>query len=239
MADERTGVDRDAGQPARRPERAPSVAELVRRRVLHSHERFWVPSDFADLPRRRALRALGRLEESGELRRVRRGLYWRAHTLAGGRVAPPPLDLVAKVIGIEHGIGPAGASAAHLLGLRSRRPSELVIAVPARAPREIQGVSVLSRAGRQGRITKRLTPHEVALLEILEDERERKRAGAEELKAALGRCRPAALASAAASEPAIVRQGLINLLELAGASEAATAVPECFGALARERAWRP
>ncbi len=53
-----------------------SVASNVRSRVRRSHDRFWRPEDFDGSPEAVA-KALSRLSESGELRRIRRGLYWR------------------------------------------------------------------------------------------------------------------------------------------------------------------
>jgi len=226
-----------AGKAPRTKERRPSVATLVRRRVAHSHERFWIPSDFSGLPRRPVLRALDRLEQQGELRRVRRGVYWRGKRPDGGVSAPTPEQLVAQITGLA-GVGPAGELALWALGISLSPPARTVVCVPARAPRRIEGIELRSRAGRTGRIEQRLSPKEVALLEVLEDTALHERAALEGLRPALADLRLERLVRAAASEPAIVRQGLVNLLEAAGEEKLSAQVPPCFGLLARERAWR-
>ncbi|MEA2057919.1 MAG: type IV toxin-antitoxin system AbiEi family antitoxin domain-containing protein, partial [Actinomycetota bacterium] len=52
------------------------VATSVRSAVHGSRDRFWKPADFSGAPLPVA-KALSRLEKAGELRRIRRGLYWR------------------------------------------------------------------------------------------------------------------------------------------------------------------
>ena len=66
-----------------------SVAPEVRKRVLGSRDRFWRPEDFDGSPDAVA-QALSRLARSGEVRRVRRGLYWRGASTRLGMAPPPP-----------------------------------------------------------------------------------------------------------------------------------------------------
>ena len=73
-----------------------SVAPEVRKRVFHSRDRFWHPEDFHGSPDAVA-QALSRLARSGELRRVRRGLYWRGAPTRLG-MAPPPSDRFANEV---------------------------------------------------------------------------------------------------------------------------------------------
>ncbi len=95
-----------------------SVATKVRRRVLASGERFWRPDDFEGSSEAVA-KALSRLVASGDIRRVRRGLYWRGATSRLG-MAPPPVDRLADELVGMPGSGPAGWSAALALGLSTR-----------------------------------------------------------------------------------------------------------------------
>ncbi len=54
------------------------VAEQVRSRVEHGGAQFWEAADFDDLGDRSAVwQALHRLVAGNEVRRVRKGLYWR------------------------------------------------------------------------------------------------------------------------------------------------------------------
>src|SRR5438105_3705839 len=97
-----------------------SVAPEVRRRILPSRDRFWRPEDFDGSPEAVA-KALSRLTRAGELRRVRRGLYWRGTPTQLGMAPPSPDRFVHEVIGAP-GTGPAGWSAALALGLSTQVP---------------------------------------------------------------------------------------------------------------------
>jgi hypothetical protein len=144
-----------------------SVASDVRSRVRRSRDRFWTPEDFDASPEAVA-KALSRLSESGELRRIRRGLYWRGSSTMLG-MAPPRASGLADAIVGEAGTGPAGLSAALSLGLSTQVPRVETIAVPRRAPRPTPGVRFVSRAGSTRRRDERLNTVEVALLEVLRD----------------------------------------------------------------------
>jgi len=144
-----------------------SVAPEVRKRVVRSRERFWRPEDFDGSPDAVA-QALSRLARAGELRRVRRGLYWRGAPTRLGMAPPPAGRLAEEIIG-GPGIGPASWSAALLLGLSTQVPRRETIAVPGRAPRNAGSVNVVSRAASVKRRDERLRPAEVALLEVLRD----------------------------------------------------------------------
>src|SRR5438552_1777811 len=108
------------------------IAPEVRKRVLHSQDRFWSPADFNGSPDAVA-QTLGRLTRAGELRRVRRGLYWRGTPTRLGMAPPSPGRLAEEVVG-GSGTGPAGWSAALALGLSTQVPRRETIAVPGRAP---------------------------------------------------------------------------------------------------------
>src|SRR5215467_3570763 len=107
-----------------------SVAADIRRQVLASAERFWRPDDFDGSPAAVA-QALSRLAAAGDLRRVRRGLYWRGTaTLLG--MAPPPPERIADELGGAAGTGPAEWSAALMLGLSTQVARQDTIAVAGR-----------------------------------------------------------------------------------------------------------
>lgn len=147
--------------------KAASVNASVRELVLHSRERFWHPEDFDGSPEAVA-QALSRLERSGDLRRVRRGLYWRGSPTRLGMAPPPAYDLVHEVVG-GPGTGPAGRSASLALGLSTQTPRVEVVAVPGRAPKNPAGINFVSRGASGRRRDERLRPAEVALLEVLRD----------------------------------------------------------------------
>jgi hypothetical protein len=144
-----------------------SVAPEVRKRVLASRDRFWRPEDFAGSPDAVA-QALSRMARSGEVRRVRRGLYWHGEPTRLGMAPPPPGRLASAVVG-GTGSGPAGRSAALALGLSTQVARREAIAVPGRSPRSPGLVRYVSRAASTKRRDERLRPAEVALLEVLRD----------------------------------------------------------------------
>lgn len=142
-----------------------SVAPGVRKRILSSRDRFWRPEDFDGSPEAVA-KALSRLTRAEELRRVRRGLYWRGAPTRLGMAPPSPDRFVHEVIDAP-GTGPAGWSAALALGLSTQVPRREMIAVPGRVPRNPGTVRFVSRAASTKRRDERLRPPEVALLEVL------------------------------------------------------------------------
>ncbi len=144
-----------------------TVAAEVRERVRRSRERFWRPDDFDGSPEAVA-QALSRLVRAGELRRIRRGLYWRGSPTRLG-MAPPPPERLAGEVAPAPGTGPAGWSAALALGLSTQVARREAIAVPGRVPRSPSSVHFVIRAAATKRRDERLRPSEVALLEVLRD----------------------------------------------------------------------
>ena len=144
-----------------------SVATEVRKRVLSSRDRFWRPEDF-DGSHDAVAQALSRLARTGDLRRIRRGLYWRGTSTRLGMAPPPPGRLAGEVVG-DTGTGPSGRSAALALGLSTQVPRREAIAVPGRPPRSPGPVHYVSRAASTKRRDERLHPAEVALFEVLRD----------------------------------------------------------------------
>lgn len=206
-----------------------SVAPEVRRRVLDTRDRFWRPEDFAGSPDAVA-KALSRLAHAGELRRIRRGLYWRGASTQLG-MAPPPSDRLVNEVTSTPGTGPAGWSAALALGLSTQVPRREAIAVPSRAPRDPGAVRFVSRAASTKRRDERLRPGEVALLEVLRDWNTLvevpTHAAVERIAdlAGNGALRIDRLVRASATEPPRVRERLRHLLDAMGRSSDAAAVP--------------
>ena len=192
-----------------------SVARKARSAVLRSRERFWRPTDFEGSPGAVAV-TLSRLHGEGELRHIRRGLYWRGRkTLLG--MAPPRPELVVRELVGTLGVGPSGLSAASALGLSTQVPSRVIVAVPNRPPTDPSGVRFVDRSGREGRTKVGLHPFEIALLEVLEDPKRFIEVGDDEASVRLhvlfetGKVDAARLARAASDEPARVRENLRTL----------------------------
>lgn len=201
----------------------------ARQAVLSSRNRFWRSSDF-QLGPSTVQHLLGDLEARGELRRIRRGLYWRGAMTPLG-MAPPSPERLVEAIAPGAGVGLSGLSAANALRLSTQVPRRLQIAVPERAPSDAGGVQFVSRAARTGRAAEHLTSTEVAILEVLDDwpavvEVESGRA-TRQLTELLrsGAIRAERLADAAATEPGQVRSRLRALLTAAGRPDLVHRVP--------------
>jgi hypothetical protein len=143
------------------------TAPAVRERVLASHNAFWKPEDFPGSPAA-VTQALYRLSRDNELLHLRKGLYWRGIKTPLGMAPPRPGDVVNELVNTP-GIGPAGPSAANLLGLSTQVPRWETIAIPRRSPRPLERVHMVSRAASTARLDEKLGPAEVALLEVLRD----------------------------------------------------------------------
>jgi hypothetical protein len=157
-------------------------------------------------------------------------------------MAPPPPDRLAReVAGRPTGTGPAGISAALALGLSTQVPRQDTIAVPTRAPRNPAGVRFVSRAASTKRRAERLSPAEVALLEVLRAWDVLVEIPADEAASRIthlvdsGAIRADRLARAAATEPPIVREGLRDLLGSVGRTEEAATVPRARSKSVRSR----
>lgn len=142
-----------------------SVAGAARHRVAKARPgTFFRRRDF-DGTDRAVESALSRLVAEGELIRVRRGLYWRGKKTRFGMTYPSVLETAVAVGG--PGTGPAGIGAAQLLGLTTQIPAIVEVAVPGKVPEPMRGVRFRSRP--YSRRERRLTPVEVAVLEVLRD----------------------------------------------------------------------
>lgn len=199
------------------------VASTVRNQVLMSRERFWRPEDFQGTQGAVA-QALSRMVRTGELRRVRRGLYWRGAPTMVGMSPPPPIHLAHAVVG-EFGLGPARWSAALALGLSTQVPRRESIAVAGRTPRNPGSVHYVSRSAATKRRDERLLPIEVALLEVLREWDELVEVSSQEAVARIdglardGMIRLERIARASQTEPPRVRERLRRLFDALGRND--------------------
>jgi hypothetical protein len=108
---------------------------------------------------------MSRLAAEGEIVRVRKGLYWKGPKTRVGMPLPRPIEVALEIAGV--GAGPAGISAAHLLGLTTQVPATEVIAVPGRVPTPLRGVRFVSRSIERRILG--LSQSEVALIEVLRE----------------------------------------------------------------------
>ena len=140
-----------------------SVAAQVREAVAGAERRSFLRARDLDGSRAAVESELSRLAGRGELVRVRKGLYYRPPPR--GRRRPPPLEAGLAIGG--RGAGPAGVSAARLLGLTTQVPGVETVAVPGRAPAGWDGVRFVARSYIRRELG--LNPYEVGLLEVLRD----------------------------------------------------------------------
>jgi predicted transcriptional regulator of viral defense system len=200
---------------ARGPGRA-SVATEVRRRVIAGGERHWTHADLGDLPAGAVAHALSRLATAGELRRIRKGLYYRAKETVLGPSLPSATAALASTFSAP--LHPSGLTAANVLGLTTQNPAHGEFATPAAAgPGVLSGATVHTR---RPHARYELGNEDGALLELLRD---RARTSDLEPRETIQRLvsrladpgRFARLARAALSEPPRVRAMLGALGELA------------------------
>ncbi len=141
------------------------MASSVRTRVARRPMRSFLSAADVPGPRRAVESELSRLAAVGELARVRKGLYWKGPKTQLGVAPPRPLAVALRVAG--PGSGPAGFTAAAVLGLTTQVPATLEVAVPGKAPVPPPGVRFTQRD--ISRRDLKLTSDEVAVLEVLRD----------------------------------------------------------------------
>lgn len=110
--------------------------------------------------------ALSRLAGSDtSLTRVRHGLYWKSPVSRFGLAKPRPFDIAVAAADAEReGVGPAGWTALHLLGLTTQVPSIDEVAVLGPAPMRVSGTVYRSRSNPERAA---LRFYEIAALEAL------------------------------------------------------------------------
>jgi hypothetical protein len=142
-----------------------SIAASVRSMLDSLSDRAFVHARRVPGPTGAVEAELSRLVRRGEIRRARKGLYWKGPKTRLGIAAPAPQDVALAVAGL--GAGPSGIEAARWLGLTTQVPGRPQIAVPGRVPAPIAGVRFCSRSTRRREVD--LAPLEVAVIEVLRD----------------------------------------------------------------------
>lgn len=111
-----------------------------------------------------ARKAASRAVAAGQLTHIRRGLYYRGRSTRYG-VTMPRVEMVARELLGDRGVGPAGYSAARLWGVTTQVPSAFQVAT-LRTVDPIDGV-VQHHRTNLSRVD--LNEKEIALLELLRD----------------------------------------------------------------------
>lgn len=204
-------------------------ADAARRSILDSRNRFWRTTDIGTAPST-AQRLLADLVARGELRHIRRGLYWRGVKTPLGMAPPSPPVLAVELAGAQC-IGPAGLSAANELRLSTQVPRYADFALVGRPPAIDGVVRFVDRSARRGRAEHELAPTEVAALEVLDSwDRVIETAPDEAMDRlsdllSTGRIDALRLVRASATEPGPTRARLRHLLKRIGRSDLAAGVP--------------
>jgi Family of unknown function (DUF6088) len=199
-----------------------SAATRVYERVRNGGERYWSLSDFRDLSATAVAHALSRLAAEGELRRVRKGVYYRAKPTALGPSVPSASGAIAQ--SAHAPLHPAGLTAGTALGLSTQNPARPEFATPAAAaPGGLRNATVHTR---RPPARFELDAGDGALLELLRDRARYSDLPPEETLRRLvsmvtDPVRFRRLAEAALSEPPRVRAMLGALGERAGAPASA------------------
>jgi Family of unknown function (DUF6088) len=183
-----------------------ATARTVRERVRRGKARFWKHTDFSGLPPAAVATALSRLAREGELRRVGKGVYYRAAPTSFGMSTPAFSAAAAETL--KAPVHPAGLTAANALGLTTQNPRRPEYATPASAPPSALRDAVVHTGRPALRAT--LSAQDGAMLEVLRERARSSDLSPEETVQRLlrllsdeGRFR--GLASAAMAEPPRVR----------------------------------
>jgi hypothetical protein len=238
---ETESASRHKSNARRRGQHQQSVAAGVRRRVLHSRDRYWHVDEFegsAD-----AVQAeLRRLVQDEELEHVRRGVYWRGQKSRFGMSLPRAAAALRSVVGEDEALGASEWYATNLLGLSTQVSPTEVLALSRRPPKGFEHVRVVNRANRTGRRDRKLTDLEVTFLEALEGwdryVEARPKTALKTFTELVDRddVRAERLALAAKTEPAVVRERLRAVLHAAGRDREAAKIPPARSREARQRA---
>jgi Family of unknown function (DUF6088) len=99
-----------------------SVANVIRSRILRGGtDRLWTYADFPGVDRHPLAATLSRLAKSGELKRVRRGVYYRSGKSIFGELKPDPTALTDAVLRARgEPVMPSGIGAYNRFGLTTQ-----------------------------------------------------------------------------------------------------------------------
>jgi len=140
-----------------------SVASIVKSEVMGAGDRTFTQHDFSDLPRSAVSHALSRLAQSGILKRVSRGVYYRSReTVFGQSIAGQ--WLIEQTV-LDPSSRPTGISAAAFLGFTTQQPARSHYAISKHDPTtRLKGVKLTVLRPRH-----ELSREEGALLEFVRD----------------------------------------------------------------------
>jgi len=145
-----------------------STAKIARKIAKARPGEAFTPDDFGSLASPTAVAtALSRLSKRGVIDRARKGIYYKPLLSRFGR-GRIPTDIVAHMVTEGKAPGPAGPSAAQALGFTTQIPVHSTIAVVGNRPKGLTNVRFIERSN-VGRVTAKLRPMEVALLEVIRD----------------------------------------------------------------------
>lgn len=139
------------------------TSESVRSRVARARPGTVLFRDDFDGPASAVETAISRMVRSGDLARLRNGVYFKGLKSRFG-TGKPPIDEVVYRLCRGRGVGPAGWSATRALGVSSQLPAHPEYAVVGAPPSGLGDVRFVSRKNL-ARIE--LRPLEIALLESL------------------------------------------------------------------------
>lgn len=196
-----------------------SVATKVYERVRDGGERYWSLSDFSDLPAMAVAHALSRLAATGELQRVRKGLYYRSKPTVLGPSVPSSSAIVTMTASAP--LHPSGLTAGTALGLSTQNPMRPEFATASAAVPRAVGDAIVHTGRPRSRLD--LDASDAALFEMLRDRARYSDLSPEEtvdrlVRMLSDRKRFERLAKAALDEPPRVRAMLGALGERASAS---------------------
>ena len=153
------------------------TAEIVRRRIEAGGERAWRLADFEGMPFTAVAQALSRLNRSGVIQRLVKGLYYRSRPTAFGPSKPNTAQL-RSILVRRKGVFPTGIGAANLLGFTTQNPARVEVATDGLSlPRLIVGKDTVIHT-RRPESWRSLSETDAALLDFL-----RKRGDSSELSA--------------------------------------------------------
>lgn len=141
------------------------VAESIRTKVAEAKPGTLFTVDEFDGSPGAIETALSRLEKRGEIKRVRKGLYFKGVRSRFGSGKPSPEDVVYKLCGMS-GVGPTRWSAARALGLTTQLPARAEFALVKAPLSNVPEVDFHSRSNLE---RLKLNPTEIAVFEILRD----------------------------------------------------------------------
>lgn len=153
--------------------------ELVRKHLRRAPGSLIRATDLAGCPPAAVSKALARLADQGEIRRLRKGVYYVPKVTLLGESRPTEPAMVQKVL--SHRARPTGVTAANLLGLTTQlagRPEYAAYAVA--VPRGLENARLRMRPRARA---VELDARDAALLEVLRDRGRDSELSAEETSA--------------------------------------------------------